>query len=217
MEKIVKCGFPNLDEPKPEYLPIIEELKGIYKEMGQGDNLLEHSPSRIVEYPWTLEHIKGERILDAGCGASPMLLYLKRKGIQDVTGIDAQSSFDNPTFSFKPEWERQYGITYQQANIINYRSKVYDTVYCVSVIEHIFRPVDRAKAVLNLWENVRDGGRLIITLDYDYALLAGVFMLLGSVAKVVDSFSYKDKVFGICFEKVGVEGQAEWVQANSGL
>lgn len=200
---------------------VFKELQAIYLSMGMKDDLLSHSPGRIFEYPWTLSMIDVNapnlRVLDAGCGSSPLPIYLKNKGITDVTGLDIQSSFDNPTFSFKPEWVDKYGINYVQGNILNYRSKVYDIVLCVSVLEHIFRPTDRIKAIINLWENVRDGGKLILTYDFMQHVAVGLQYILAGIGRTVDCVNYMDKITAICIQKVAREGQAEWIQANTGV
>lgn len=208
--------FNRMDEPTEEGKKLFAELEKVYKEMGHRDNLIDHSASRPVEYFWALKSNENKfsaRILDAGCGASPVLPLLS-KNIPDLTGIDSQSSFDQPTFGFRPEWGQQFGVNYVQANILTYRSQVFDVIFCISVLEHIFRPIDQLKALVQLWENLKDGGRLIVTLDYNWALLAGFVISLNGLGKVIDTLNWKDKVYGICLEKTGNEGMAEWVQMN---
>jgi len=218
MENFIKLRKVNkVHEPSE----LFTGMHHLYHEMGMNDNILSHSPMRIFEYPWAVDMIKPHadmRILDAGCGASPLPVYLHtRMGVKDVTGIDAQSSFDNPTFSFKPEWANQFGVNYVRANILDYRSKVYDCVLCISVLEHLYRPIDRIKAIINLWENVRDGGRLVLTFDYMVNIGIGLQYLLAPVGTTIDCVNYEDQVTAICIEKTAKEGQAEWIQLNQGL
>lgn len=218
MESIIL--MKNVNETDEQDKVIFQRLEGFYKEMGQTDDLSAHSPTRNFEYGFAITQagVKNtHRVLDAGCGSSPLLLYLKKFGYTDLTGIDTQSSFDNPTFSFKPEWREEFGINYVQANIINYRSKVFDVIFCISVLEHIYRPIDRLKAIINLWENLRDGGKLIMTFDYMQWVGIGLqYLLLGS-AKCIECINYQDKITAICLEKINNEGMAEWVQMNKGI
>lgn len=205
---------------------VVRELKDIYKELTM-DDWDNHSHRRDYEYSWALSMLdpSARRILDAGCGSSPLLLYLKRHGKVDLTGIDVQSTFDNPTFSFNPEWASKYDINYVQANMINYRSRVFDAVFSISVIEHIFRPIDRLKALVNLWENLRYQGRMIITLDDTAELLEGFALSIAGACQVVDAIKIEDKVYGLCLYKdnfqtrelVGNDGDTEYLQQNAGL
>lgn len=218
MDNIIQ--MKNIDGVDKQEKLIFERLKEVYKELGQVDDLTFHSPAREFEYGFAIRHsgIKNtDRVLDAGCGSSPLLLYLKRFGYEDLTGIDTQSSFDNPTFSFKPEWREQLGINYVQANIINYRSKVFDVIFCISVLEHIFRPIDRLKAIINLWENLKDGGKLIMTFDYMQWVGIGLQYLLLNSGKCIECINYKNKITAICLKKTNNEGMSEWVQMNQGL
>jgi 2-polyprenyl-3-methyl-5-hydroxy-6-metoxy-1,4-benzoquinol methylase len=212
---IQMCPTPKITDKSD----IFVELESIYKEMGMGDNLLSHSDGRIFEYPWAIRMI-GElkpdlRVLDAGCGSSPLPIYLKRKGITDITAVDAQGAFDNPTWSFKPEWKEQFGINYVRGNIIDYRSKVFDVVLCISVLEHIFRPIDALKVIVNLWENVRDGGKLIMTFDYRQWIALGMQLMLGEVANLQECIEYDGKISAICLNKLK-ENDKEWLQQNAG-
>lgn len=214
--------FIRMDEPNEFCKMAYADLERVYTEMGHNDSLLEHSSSRPVEYGWALQVLNPDnwekfnkvRILDAGCGASPLLPFLKNRNYKDLTGIDTQSSFNQPTFGFRPEWKEQFGINYLQANILTYRSQVFDVIFCISVLEHIFRPIDQLKALVQLWENLKDGGHLIVTCDYAWSLLAGFYFSLCGAAKIVDSLNWQDKVYGICLQKVMKEGLTEWLQIN---
>lgn len=80
---------------------------------------------RIVEMPFALRNIKGDKILDFGCCQSPLSLELSSLGLS-VTGVDYNDyEFTHPNFKFI------------KGNFINVNINIkFDTILAISSIEH---------------------------------------------------------------------------------
>lgn len=119
-------------------------------------------PSKQWEYPWALERAAlrpGERILDAGCGASVFPLWLASQGVR-VSACDL----------FVPvSLDSLHGVEvdYVRADLraLPFETGAFDAVFCVSVIEHL--PLDEIPCALaELRRILRPGARLLLTTDY---------------------------------------------------
>lgn len=119
-------------------------------------------PSKRWEYPWALERAglsKCRHVLDVGCGASIFPLFLVRRGVA-VTAMDP----------FLPESLRMPADpcpAYVRGRMqqLPFRSRAFDAVFCISVIEHL--PVSDMHAALEEMARVlKPGGRLLLTTDY---------------------------------------------------
>lgn len=128
---------------------LIEEFPGFYLH-----------PSKQWEYPWALETAGlglNSRVLDVGCGASILPVYLDRLGHR-VIACDIDLDWD---------LVGQTPIPYLKADLtaLPFDNEQFEAVFCISVIEHLARD----RMVPALWEMhrvLRSGGRLLLTTDF---------------------------------------------------
>jgi SAM-dependent methyltransferase len=125
---------------------LIEEFPGFYLH-----------PCKQWEYPWALENAGlglNSRVLDVGCGASILPLYLDRLGHRVVAcDIDL-------------DWGlvEQTPIPYLKADLTHlpFENAQFEAVFCISVIEHLARE-QMTGALSELGRVLRTGGRLLLT------------------------------------------------------
>jgi 2-polyprenyl-3-methyl-5-hydroxy-6-metoxy-1,4-benzoquinol methylase len=110
-----------------------------------GDPL--HHWSRVWEYPWVYNQLRGQTVLDAGAGITFFPSFLRRFG-HIVTTLDND----------------MYSASYMKGLYGHIETHIgqYDNVICISVIEHTRDPFS---ALENLRRCVKPGGRLILTVD----------------------------------------------------
>jgi SAM-dependent methyltransferase len=147
----------NLRElDQPFFRETVESMKKLMKEF-PGFYL---HPSKQWEYPWALENAGlglDSRVLDVGCGASILPVYLDRLGHR-VVACDIDLDWD---------LVGQTPIPYLKADLLNlpFENAQFEAVFCISVIEHLARD----RMVGALWELhrvLRPGGRLLLTTDF---------------------------------------------------
>jgi ubiquinone/menaquinone biosynthesis C-methylase UbiE len=113
--------------------------------------------SRIWEYSWILSHgfQPGQKVLDAGGGASPLSMYLAHLGCE-VTNVDLEGRGFEVMGKYAP------GITWVQGDIrdMKFEDKFFDSVVCCSVLEHVEQPLQAVKELRRVAKE-----RLIITMD----------------------------------------------------
>ncbi|MCL5279813.1 MAG: class I SAM-dependent methyltransferase [Planctomycetes bacterium] len=128
---------------------LVEEFPGFYLH-----------PSKQWEYPWALESAAlplNSRVLDVGCGASVLPLYLDRLGHR-VIACDIDLDWD---------LVEQTPLPYIKADLtaLPFEKAQFEAVFCISVLEHL--PLDRMIPVLwELHRVLRAGGRLLLTADF---------------------------------------------------
>ena len=143
--------------------------------------------SREWEYPWAVincEPAADMKILDCGCGGSPLLPFLT--GVYHCQGFgidmnhgdrfvpDQESYLKNTQFPlanlrnfFIDPALIVKNITVQKGNMMNlpYHDSFFDRVLCISVIEHM-KKADCEKAVGEMVRVLKTGGKLLITMDH---------------------------------------------------
>lgn len=128
--------------------------------------------SRLWEYPFALLSAnlkKGMMCADIGCGMTAFTIYLQEMAKCQVIGIDSDVFYGDSVhkgFGISVKFTRKTGIKIIQSNMdrIPIKSNTFDSVFCLSVIEH----VDRATARRSMQEMARilkADGKLIITVD----------------------------------------------------
>jgi SAM-dependent methyltransferase len=142
----------------PAFRRVLAELDSL---VAREDVSYLHSGKRW-EYPWALDRARlrpGDRILDAGCGDSIFPVYLAGLG-HHVAAVDLDFSGTLGALHDVP-----VGYTRADLTGLPYRDGAFDTIFCISVIEHL---PDAAitDAMAELRRVLRDGGRLLLTTDY---------------------------------------------------
>jgi len=136
--------------------------------------------TRALEYPWALHAAPPQgNILDVG---SESQFHCALLGLgHRVTSH--HSPLDTPTLGRMFGWEADYhgGISLEQC-YMKYREKftlvmgfldqlqfirdeVFDTIYCISVIEHVFQE-ELDPLMQGMWRLLAPGGKMCITCDF---------------------------------------------------
>lgn len=200
--------FMDLKETQtPEFMRIFNDLnclyvsgKGILYRLYfylKGRSLSIFPAARKWEYPWAIlnSHCdRGNRVLDAGCGGSPLLLYLRKRGCI-CYGLDNRTLFEMPTAAFSLKFRicvalsRFFPLYYlfncgniEQLSLdhrvlgldVNYikggldklpfEDGSFDRIFCISVIEHI-NEADILVVAAEFNRVLKRGGLLVTTID----------------------------------------------------
>jgi ubiquinone/menaquinone biosynthesis C-methylase UbiE len=140
-----------------------------------------HWWSRFYEYPWAAEFCKEtDVVLDAACGiAHPFKFYLAGKckaahaidvdeRINDYASIAAEidAIFGSDARQNCPEeFFNQAFIKQGSITELPYKNNMFDKAFCISVLEHL-SDKDKVKALAEFKRVLKNGGMLILTLDY---------------------------------------------------
>lgn len=117
--------------------------------------------SRCKEYPYVLSMADSGIALDAGCGHPnnyPLAHELGKKYTK-VYGIDIDISS-----SFQVD-----NVFYSYGNLTNieFPDKTFDTIFCISVLEHLEESILK-KAIKEFDRVLKDDGKLVLTFDITY-------------------------------------------------
>ena len=163
--------------------------------------------SRQWEYPWAVLNADlrpGLVVLDAGCGASPLLPYLawKWEGLS-LYGADIGEDTEGPIRmkvrllkaigyvpieGFYPNLDRRIHFRQESLERMSFSDDFFDRIFCISVMEHIAVGV-QPQAMREMARVLRPGGKLVMTMDLprgdphaaNYVVQASGLRLLGSL------------------------------------
>lgn len=139
--------------------------------------------SRPYEYVWASQFAKGT-VLDAACGIShPFKFYLIDR-CQQVYGCDWDQRIlshqailhhigeefgeAGKQFVEQQAYLDQIHLTHADLSAMPYPDEMFDTVFCISVFEHIPDHV-KPSVLREFRRTMKEDGRLIMTLDYPLA------------------------------------------------
>lgn len=134
--------------------------------------------SRCYEYPLIMRKLKGSKMIhNAACGAVRQanhgqarihLQFMRRleKLSAQIINSDILSLSDDPEIR-QLDPVRMGFVEYNILRPWSGRLR-FDAVVCISTLEHL-KPEDRHDAVMNLYNQLRAGGRLLVTFDCDDA------------------------------------------------
>lgn len=133
-----------------------------------------HTP-RALEYPWLLSQLdsdlSGQRILDIGAGLNPLPFVLAARGAQVVT-VDSHPLVRSGAPA--PDWNEWGFLDYAAidpriaSHHVAYEDfgddEYFDTIYSISVIEHL-PAATRRRWLARCANQLRAGGCLLLTVD----------------------------------------------------
>jgi len=167
----------------PQYRTLKDEFDALYRDELKGRPHPSHArcPERIVthwsrewEYPWTIingEFSAGMRVVDLGCGGSPVIPYLAWRMGCACTGVDLNLSsreghtlrgFDGPAEIRVPEAD-WFLASMAETGL---DESTFDRVLCISVLEHVGEAIAGA-TFREMRRILAPGGRVLITTDVD--------------------------------------------------
>jgi len=137
----------KIDTFSDNYKKLFKQFVDIYTEMKrvpEPGSLIQ--VTREWEYPFAILNSMpkvGDVCLDLGGGASPLPLYLARKGcnitVIDIDSYDNNHSYnDNKLWGYHPQFT-ETNLSYIKSDFLVYDfgNKKYDKIYCIGVIEHL--------------------------------------------------------------------------------
>jgi 2-polyprenyl-3-methyl-5-hydroxy-6-metoxy-1,4-benzoquinol methylase len=137
----------------------------------------DHDP-RLWEYPEVAQQVidavaPGARVADIGAGISPLAPYLQRSGYEVHTVDPSQRRCAWPP---QPWWNEWDFLDYADAGLAaaSWNStlqelppgETFDTLVCVSVIEHL-PASDRRALLAEMASRTHPGGRVVLTVDVE--------------------------------------------------
>jgi hypothetical protein len=156
-------------------VPDVKLLRSVVKESRRRLGFFPAHNPRAMEYPWILAQLpsetRGWRILDVGAGVNVLPLMAADLG-SIVTTLDNHPSTRDP--ADRATWNEWGFLDYSvlDSRIKSVRSAyetwktpaLFDTIYSVSVIEHLPSEV-RLKWIENFWLQLEVRGLLLLTVD----------------------------------------------------
>ena len=150
-----KCGFAfaDVDSSQEAYNSYYRDYN-VYSACGRirNDITIEVNEKRYEVFSKYID--KELKIADIGCGSGDWLLYLKKKGYENLYGIDPSVK--------SVEEIRTKGIEGAIGNIFDEAPEnmagIFDVICCTMVLEHIY---DIRDAVRHLKEYVKEDGGMI--------------------------------------------------------
>lgn len=186
--RLVPDAIPNRlmkfeDWSDPRYAHLREVFNTIYRdELGglphpahaaRPESIVTHW-SREWEYPYAVlnsETTPGMRVVDLGCGGSPLIPYFSRRAGCVCAGVDINLRADGRHtlrgFPRPPE-ETFPEVTWRTASMAQtgLSARSWDRVLCISVLEHVGEDLARA-TFREARRLLAPSGRFIITTDVD--------------------------------------------------
>jgi 2-polyprenyl-3-methyl-5-hydroxy-6-metoxy-1,4-benzoquinol methylase len=111
-----------------------------------------------TETGWTKEELKGQWVLDAGCGAGRFLDAASASEGQ-IVGVDISNAID----AAKASLEGRDNVHFIQASIYDlpFKEGAFDYCYCIGVIQHT---PDTAASLRSIARMVKPGGKIAVTI-----------------------------------------------------
>jgi len=137
--------------------------------------------SRGHEYAWAFQFAGPDHVvLDAACGISHPLKFALAARCRAAFACDLDPRIDDPAAivtdieadfgaaaarTLDPALLHRLGRACCSITATPYGARVFDRVFCISVLEHL-PPADRAAALVEFARIVRDDGLVVLTMDH---------------------------------------------------
>ena len=118
---------------------------------------------------------KKNSALEIGAGTGIFLEELKRQGFENVTGVEPSLSAIEAAPKYRQTW-----VTHGTFDPLAFKENSFDLVSCFMTLEHVFDPMDIAKASYNLLDY--DGAVAFVVHDSN----AWINKILGSKSPIID-------------------------------
>jgi SAM-dependent methyltransferase len=138
---------------------------------------------------WTLDQLRGKRVLDAGCGMGRFAEICAEAGA-DVHAVDLSSAVDAAAENLRP----RTNVTVYQADLMRlpFPPGSFDFVYSIGVLHHT---PDTRRAFMSLVPLVRPGGQIAI---WVYEARLRLSMAGAEVWRLVTSRLPQRTLLGLC-------------------
>lgn len=197
---------------------LLKPMQSLIKDLNCKDNQTLYSWYEHCQWKWKqweyatvlsyidTPHPKNHKVLDMGCGYTPLIRYLGSIGMQ-AYGFDKDANPNQSNVKISKTLMHGDKVKYYNKNIlkIKWKDNYFDTVICVSTLEHLFDNVNLkqkvitkamtktqkervyinniSKAIHELLRITKPGGQMLLTIDAGW--VAGVpFKLLQSIFKI---------------------------------
>lgn len=130
------------------------------------------------ETNWKKDELKGEWVLDAGCGAG-RFLDVASQSEADIVGIDISNAIE----AAKENLQGKENVHFVQASIyeLPFKPGTFDKCYCIGVIQHT---PDPHKTMHTLAKQIKKGGDLAVTIyERNFATLFNTKYLIRPLTK----------------------------------
>jgi ubiquinone/menaquinone biosynthesis C-methylase UbiE/uncharacterized protein YbaR (Trm112 family) len=155
----INNGIPRFVEPDNYAASFGYQWNQFRKEQIDSFNGTTLSADRLwSETGWDPKELKGEWILDAGCGAG-RFLDAASKSDAEIVGIDISSAID----AAQENLQGRTNVHFVQASIyeLPFRDGAFDRCYCIGVIQHT---PNRAESLRSIARKVKQGGKVAVTI-----------------------------------------------------
>lgn len=150
---------------------LVSTLKDIYLRLFGMPFYAQRVGSRFVFH--TLGQVKGQKVLDAGCGDGLFSIELAQKGAI-VYGVDISEPALNRARSRVQQLQLDHRICLLRASAaqLPFATSYFDSIICHSVLEHIPDDVESLKEMNRV---LKPSGRLVLTVPADFETANRIF------------------------------------------
>ncbi len=160
--------FREMEKFSEDFLSINKKFLGRYARRWVSDPL--HQWSRQWEYPYAFSRIESslqtkesKNILDAGSGITFFPYFIKSLyPATDIYCVDSDPELENIYQRINAHREEKVNFSCSDLKKLPFTSEQFDTIYCVSVLEHT---EDYSGIIQGFYKLLKPGGKLVITFD----------------------------------------------------
>jgi len=134
--------------------------------------------------------VKGKKLLDIGCGLGVWSIYFANKGAE-VTGADISKEMLEKSSKHIKKLDKK-NISLKLLDIVaNETEEKYDIIFLATVLQHIYSNKLFKKAIKNIGNSLKKGGKVVIVETAPSQLLSPILQELANIAKSKKDCSYR--------------------------